>query len=168
MGFKDKLMKLAGKAKHFMGGHGVEILITEIERQEPHSAEMNVNDTVVKGKFQVTSKESTVEILSMKAEFLMETEDGEGETMNLLLGEDVYPDEYTSRSDDMLQYPYTMNPGGTEDDGFIISLNRFTINEALQKRNVALADAKFYLKVMVDVKGSPMDPEVTCPLAIVG
>lgn len=168
MGFKDKLMKFAGKAKHFMGKHGVKVVITQIERQAPHSAEMSAEDTVVKGKFEVTCENSDIEILSMKAEFLMETEDGDGETSNLLLGEDIYPDEYTSRDDDMLQYPYTMNPGDTQEDGFIISMDNFTITEALQERNVALSDAKFYIKVTVDVKGSPFDPEVTCPLTIIG
>lgn len=152
MGFFDK-------AKHFMGGHGVKVEHIEIERQSPAEAALPIGDTVVKGKFQVASdKDCTV--LSMKAALLMEVKHPDGRVENVELGEDHFPDQYTSRSDDMLKYPYELKGGATTEDFFIISM-KSDIPSELQKRSLQPNQVRVFVKTMVDVKGSPFDPEAT-------
>jgi hypothetical protein len=150
MGFFDKV-------KHFAGGHGVKVAHTEIERQAPGQVVMPATDTVVKGKFVVTA-DKPCEVLSMKAEFCMELNHADGRVETVVLGEDHFPDQYTSRQDDMLKYPYNLEGGGTAEDFFIISMQS-DIPTELGKRNVQASAAKFFIRTMVDVKGSPFDPE---------
>ena len=150
MGFFDKI-------KNFAGGHGVKVAHTEIERQEPTGVTLPITDTVVKGRFVVRS-EKPCEVLSMKAEFCMEVTHADGRVETVVLGEDVFPDAYTSRSDDMLKYPHTMSGGAEVEDSFIISMEK-DIPTVLAEKNLTFEKAKFFVKTMVDVKGSPFDPE---------
>jgi hypothetical protein len=150
MGFFDK-------AKHFMGGHGVKVAHTIIERQQPIGATLPITDTVVKGKFEVsTEKDCTV--LSMKAGMYMEVKHQDGRIENVALGEDIFPAPYVSRSDDMQKYPYELKSGSTVEDFFIISMPS-DIPTQLKSRNLRPEQVKFFVKTMVDVKGSPFDPE---------
>jgi hypothetical protein len=158
MGFFDK-------AKNFMGGHGVKVAHTTIEKQEPAAVQLPIGDTVVKGKFQVSAdKECTV--LAMKAGFYMEVKHPDGRVENVELGEDHFPDQYTSRSDDMLKYPYDLKGGATTEDFFIISM-KSDIPAELQKRNLKPEQVRFFVKTMVDVKGSPFDPEASNDVRVV-
>ncbi len=150
MGFFDK-------AKHFMGGHGVKVANTIIEKQDPAFAKMPITDTVVKGKFNVTA-DKDCEVLSMRAAFVAEFTHPDGRVESTELGADVFPDQHTSRSDDMLKYPYTLKGGATQEDFFIISMNK-DIPTVLKEKGWPQEKARFFVKTMVDVKGSPFDPE---------
>jgi hypothetical protein len=157
MGFFDK-------AKHFMGGHGVKVANTEIERQDAASATLPIGDTVVKGKFNViTDKDCTV--LSMKAGMYMEVKHADGRIENVALGEDVFPAPHCSRSDDMVKYPYELKAGNPVEDFFIISMQS-DIPSELAKRNLQANQVRFFVKTMVDVKGSPFDPEASNDIRI--
>lgn len=150
MGFFDK-------AKHFMGGHGVKVQNTVIERQDPLQVTMPIGDTVVKGKFNVTT-EKECEVLSMKASFLAEFIHPDGRVEEVVLGSDVFPEPQTSRSDDMLKYPYKLSSGTVQEDFFIISMNK-DIPSLLTEKSWPKEKVKFWVKTMVDVKGSPFDPD---------
>jgi hypothetical protein len=153
MGFFDK-------AKHFMGGHGVKVANTIIERQDPARATLPIGDTVVKGKFQVsTEKDCTV--LAMKAGFYMEVKHPDGRIENVELGEDHFPDPHTSRQDDMVKYPYELKGGAAPVEDFFIISMQSDIPSELQKRNLQASQVRFFVKTMVDVKGSPFDPEAS-------
>lgn len=158
MGFFDK-------AKHFMGGHGVKVANTIIEKQPAIGASMPITDTVVKGKFNV-SAEKECEVLSMRAAIVAEYTHPDGRVESLELGADVFPEPNTSRSDDMLKYPYTLKPGTEQEDFFIIHMNK-DIPTALGERGWPKEKAKVFVKTMVDVKGSPFDPETKNELRLV-
>ena len=158
MGFFDK-------AKHFMGGHGVKVANTIIEKQDAIGAQMPITDTVVKGKFNV-SAEKECEVLSMRAAIVAEYTHPDGRVESVELGADVFPDQYTSRSDDMLKYPYTLKAGATQEDFFIISMNK-DIGTVLSEKGWPREKAKVFVKTMVDVKGSPFDPETKNELRLV-
>lgn len=150
MGFFDK-------AKHFMGGHGVKVQNTVIERQEPNQVTLPIGDTVVKGKFSV-SAEKDCEVLSMKAAFIAEFVHPDGRVEEVTLGEDVFPEPNTSRSDDMLKYPYALKGGGSQEDFFNILMQK-DIPTLLSDKSWAKEKVRFFVKTMVDVKGSPFDPD---------
>lgn len=146
------------KAKNFMGGHGVKVNHIEIEKQDPLSVTLPQGDTVVKGKFEVTAeKECTV--LSMKAAFCIEVKHPDGRVEEIVLGEDKFPAPHVSRSDDMQKYPYQLAGGQRVEDFFIISMDNGDIPSTLSKRGLSVDRVRFYVKTMVDVKGSPFDPE---------
>jgi hypothetical protein len=158
MGFFDKV-------KHFVGGHGVKVAHLDIEKQVPGTVSMPLTDTVVKGHFDI-SAEKDCEVLSMKAELVMEYPLPDGNTRNVVLGSDVYPEAgYDSRSADMLKYPFALGAGQHQKDFFIIRMEK-DIPSALKEHNQSLQSAKFFVKTMVDVKGSPFDPEAKDALTI--
>ncbi|MDF1566262.1 MAG: hypothetical protein P1V51_24735 [Deltaproteobacteria bacterium] len=159
MGFFDK-------AKKFLGGHGVKVQHVEIERQEPGSVSLPIGDTVVKGKFLI-SADDDAEVLSMRSEFVMSFTNDDGMEVAEILGADTFPDEYTSRSDDMLQYPFTLKGGETVEDFFIISMDEADIPTALENSGVELSQVRFFVRTEVDVKGSPFDPECSDDITIV-
>jgi hypothetical protein len=152
MGFFDK-------AKNFLGGHGVKVQHLAIERQDPGVATLPIGDTVVKGKFQVTA-EKPCTVLSMKSEFCMEVKHSDGRVETVVLGQDVFPAPHVSRSDNMLQYPFELGGGSAVEDGFIISLDQ-DIPSTLSRRSLAANQVRFFVKTMVDVKGSPFDPDAS-------
>ena len=146
MGFFDK-------AKSFLGGHGVKVQHTLIEQQPPEGVSLPIGDTVVKGKFRVVAdKPSTV--LSMKSSFCMEVKHSDGRVEAVVLGEDVFPSPHCSRADDMVKYPYEIGAGSDVEDFFIISMET-DIPTALNQRGLRPNQVRFFVKTMVDVKGSP-------------
>jgi hypothetical protein len=157
MGFFDK-------AKNFLGGHGVKVHHLVIERQDPGSATLPIGDTVVKGKFKVTA-EKPCTVLSMKSEFCMEVKHPDGRVETVVLGADKFPAPHVSRSDEMVKYPYDLTGGHEVEDFFIISMDS-DIPSSLSKRNLAPHQVRFFVKTMVDVKGSPFDPEASNDISV--
>lgn len=150
MGFFDK-------AKSFMGAHGVTVRHTVIEKQDPNTVNLPIGDTVVKGKF-VVKTEKPCTVLSMKSELCMHVKHPDGREEDVVLGEDVFPEPNTSRSDDMVKYPYDLEAGASVEDFFSI-LMESDIPTELSKRNLAVRQVGFFVRTMVDVKGSPFDPD---------
>jgi hypothetical protein len=157
MGFFDKV-------KHFAGGHGVKVEHVEIERQPVAGATLPITDTVVKGKFAVTA-DKACEVLSMKAEFCVSLTYPDGIKDTLVLGEDVFPKAHCTRMGDMLQYPHTMAAGARVVDYFNILMGK-DIPAVLAEKKVAFESCQFFVRTMVDVKGSPFDPEAKDPIHV--
>lgn len=150
-------MGVMDKVKYFMGGHGVTVTHTTIERLPPEEAILPFGDTVLEGTFTVKTVKPC-EVLSMRTTFFAEKSFPDGHVEELFLGQAVYPHHGVSRTPDMLQYPYTLEAGGSTDDGFIITLPE-DIPTLLTKRGWESDGVHFFVKTMVDVKGSPFDPE---------
>ena len=156
MGFFDK-------AKSFMGGHGVKVQLTLIERQPASDAQMPMGDTVIKGNLEVTTdKDCTV--LAHKFAFLVEWKDAEGMERSHELGTDAH-DSSTDIIGGDLKWPYELAAGKTAEDAFLISMNE---DITTQLRRCGFSDpvgavrsgqVKFKLQVVADVKGSPFDPK---------
>lgn len=155
MGFFDK-------AKSFMGGHGVKVQLTRIERQPASDAQMPIGDTVIKGNLEVTT-EKPCTVLAHKFVFLCEWKDAEGMERTHELGSDAHVAS-TDIIGGSLKWPYDLAPGTTAEDAFLISMND-DIPTQLAKLGfpdaasvVSSGKVKFKLKVIADVKGSPFDP----------
>jgi len=158
MGFFDK-------AKSFLGGHGVEVLHTQIEKQDPATARLPIGDTVVKGKFKVAAKKPCT-VLSMKASVCFEIKHEDGREETVVLGEDVFPEPNTSRADDMLQYPFDLGGGDEVEDFFIVCMDS-DIPTILEEHGRSVDNVRFFVNTVVDVKGSPFDPETSNDISIV-
>jgi hypothetical protein len=158
MGFFDNV-------KNFFGGHGVKVQNLTIEQQDPAAVSLPIGDTVVKGKFKVTT-EKPAQVVSMEAQFCMEVKHPDGRVEVAILGKDVFPEPNTSRSDDMVKYPYELTPGKEVEDFFSIMMEP-NITDALKQRNMTVTQARFFVKTSVGLKGVLMDPETTNDIKIV-
>ncbi len=155
MGFFDK-------AKSFMGGHGVKVQLTVIERQPAADAQMPMGDTVIKGTLEVTT-EKPCTVLAHKFVFLAEWKDAEGMQRTHELGSDAHT-EATDIHGSENKWPYELEPGRVVTDYFMIMMND-DITTQLRRSGfsnpagvVSSGEVKFKLKVIADVKGSPFDP----------
>lgn len=163
MGFFDK-------AKHFMGGHGVKVNITRIERQPADAAQMPITDTVIKGNFGVTSEKACT-VLSHEFEFLAVYKDNQDLEQESVLGHDKH-DESTDIIGGDIKWPYEMAAGQTVTDAFNIIMDSDIPTEL---RKVGFSDPSeavrsgkvtFKIRVKADVKGSPFDPKGEATLRI--
>jgi len=157
MGFFDSVMR-------FFGGHGVKVHHLEIERQDPSGVTLPIGHTVLKGKFKVTAKKPAT-IVSMASEFYMEVKQPGREEV-VLLGRDAFPQPGTSRSPDMPQYPFEIEPGREVEDSFIVPMFS-SIAAALGKRNATINQARFFVTTSVKVQGALFNPETTDDLCVV-
>jgi len=163
MGFFDK-------AKNFLGGHGVKVEITRVERQVPSEARMPMTDTVVKGTARIaTEKDCTV--LAHKFEFVAKYKKDDIE-QELVLATDKH-DSSTDIIGGDIKWPYELAGGKSVEDPFMVMMDD---NIPTQIRNLGLGNpveliqsgqVKFYLRCVADVKGSPFDPKGEALLTIV-
>lgn len=150
-------MGVLDKVKYFMGGHGVTVTHTTIGRQPPEEAILLFGDTVLEGTFAVKTVKAC-EVLSMRTTFFAEKGFDDGHVEELFLGQAVFPHHGVSRAPGALQYPYALKAGGSSEDGFLITLPE-DVPTLLTKRGWESDGVHFFVKTMVDVKGSPFDPE---------
>ncbi|MFO0560218.1 MAG: hypothetical protein U0269_19535 [Polyangiales bacterium] len=159
MGFFDKV-------KTFVGGSSmVNIEFTEIERQPAHSATLPIGDSVVKGNFKITAVKDCV-VLAHIAEFRTRWAERDG-TLGTMHVEDRV-DEKNQVIGAPYQFPYTLKAGQVMEAGFCIGDVR--IQDFLMKSYgvpTPNAPIEVFIKVIVDVKGSPFDPECEQKLTIV-
>jgi len=163
MGFFDK-------AKNFLGGHGVKVEITRIERQAPSEARMPMTDTVVKGTCRITTEKDCI-VLAHKFEFLAKYKKEDLEQ------EHVFARDQHDASTDIIggdiKWPYDLAAGKSVEDPFMVMMDDNILTqlrrlgfgnpvEAIQKGEV-----QFFLRAIADVKGSPFDPKGDAALTIV-
>ena len=163
MGFFDK-------AKNFLGGHGVKVEITRIERQVPSEARMPMTDTVVKGTARITTEKDCT-VLAHKFEFVAKYKKDDIE-QELVLATDKH-DSSTDIIGGDIKWPYELAAGKVVEDPFMVMMDD---NIPTQIRNLGLGNpveliqsgqVKFYLRCIADVKGSPFDPKGEALLTIV-
>jgi hypothetical protein len=150
---------------------GVKLQHTQIERQNPSAVRLPITDSVVKGEF-VVEASGQCSVLSRKAEFCMDLKHSDGRVENVVLGEDVFPDPHTRRADDMLKYPFAIEAGKRVEDFFIISMTDKKTNmprsipDELAKRGATAAQASFFVRTSVQVKGLGTRPETRSSITV--
>ena len=157
MGFFDKVKTFAG------GASTLDVRFTEIERQPPNEASMSINDSVIKGKYVITCHKACT-ILAHVAELRTSHPAKDGtlgtrrDTRTVNVDNQVLGAPY--------QFPYDMKPGETMDAGFI--LGPVDLPACYREYGVQPLDpsVKVMIKVVVDVKGSPFDPEAEIQLRL--
>jgi hypothetical protein len=156
MGFFDK-------AKSFLGGHGVKVQLTRIERQPASDAQMPIGDTVIKGNFDVTTEKACT-VLSHEFALIAVYKNDEGLEQTHTLGKAAH-DASTDIIGGNIKWPYELAAGASVSDAFLIHMND-DIPTQLRKLGfgdpasvVSSGTVKFKLRVIADVKGSPFDPK---------
>lgn len=159
MGFFDKL-------KNFFGGHGVSVVLTELEGASPDAAQLPLTDSVLKGRIEVHSKRS-VEILKHGFRLTAILRDGE-EYRTAMIAEEFNEGEITGSD---VSWPYTTNPDEVVQDSFCII--RIDIPSAMEKLGLepdaAINDERvsIELQVWADVAGTLLDASTKITLPIV-
>lgn len=158
MGFFDKVKQFAG------GASTVEIEFTKIERQPPDGATLPIGDSVIKGNFRITCKKACT-VLAHTAELRTRCGEKDGQIGTLRQSDTV--DEQRQVMGAPYQFPYDMQPGDTMDAGFLVS--DIDLPKYYRSYEVAEKDpsVEVFVKVVVDVKGSPFDPSAETVVKIV-
>ena len=158
MGFFDK-------AKTFMGGSSmVKVEFLEIERQSPGDAHLPIRDSVVKGRYRITAEKDCT-VLRHIAQFRTRWPEKDG-TLGTMHVEDIN-DEKNQIIGAPYQFPYNMKAGETMDATFLIhSLDIPKFLHASYGMGAMQPQIEAFVKVIVDVKGSPFDPEFENKLQI--
>jgi len=163
MGFFDKI-------KTFVGEHGCTVEITSLEKQTPGSVSFPVNDSVFKGQFKVVATKPCT-VLAHKVEVCVEKKHADGRIEEVVLGDDVHDAENQVHGLDY-QWPYEMKAGDVKEDGFCaVNIDIPGTLEKLGFDNPSSAitapNLTWYVKVLADVKGTPMDAEAKAPFTVV-
>lgn len=159
MGFFDKV-------KSFFGGHGVNLVITQIEGSAPESVQFPLQDSVLKGRIEV---HSTAEAVILKHGFrITAILDGEENYRSVIVAEEYNEGEIVGSD---VSWPYTTVPGEVIHDSFCII--RVDLENAMRELGLepdaAMNDprVRVELQAWADVKGSPMDASQKISLSIV-
>lgn len=159
MGFFDK-------AKTFMTGSSmVTVEFTRIERQPAASATLPIGDSVVKGNYTIKAQKDCT-ILRHVAQFRTRWPEKDG-PLGTMHQEDVN-DENNQIMGAPYTFPYEMKAGQTMDATFLI--HDLDIPAFLKKSyglDALTPQVECFIKVIVDVKGSPFDPEFEARINVV-
>lgn len=151
-------MSIIDKAKSFMGGHGVTVRHITIEGAEPAAASLALSDGGVRGQFAVvTDKPCT--ILARHTEMVMEIQHTDGRPEQIVLGKQSAPEPDVERTT-QIKYPYELAAGFEVVDDYDVVFDGSIEALLAQRRLVVGRDIRLFLRTLVDVKGSPFDPEV--------
>ena len=165
-------MSILDKAKSFMGGHGVTVRHSTIEGGELAAASLALSDGGVRGQFAVVSDKPCT-ILSRRTEMVMELNHADGRTEQVVLGRQDAPLPESTDADDIaaaraaaIKYPYELAAGFEVVDDFDLVFDGSIETLLAQRRLVPGRDIRFFLRTLVDVKGSPFDPEAVDELPL--
>jgi hypothetical protein len=158
-------MGLFSKMKNLVGGHGVKVHITEVEGQAADSAALPMHDSILKGRIQVEgNKEVVILNHAFELSVIYETD---SDYRSEVLEEDVNEGEIIGND---YSWPYTLAPSKVVDDSFC--LGPFDIPAALKEMKLDPDKAlnnpnlRLQLKVVADVKGTPVDASTKCSVAM--
>jgi hypothetical protein len=157
-------MGIIDKAKSFLGGHGVTIRHLTIEDRDPSAAHLALPDGGLKARFAVvTDKPCTV--LGRKSEVVMQIAHAEGRVEEVVLGRDEAPLPDVERAS-AVKYPYELAAGFEVIDELDIVFDG-SIEALLALRSLTVGSGlRFFLRTLVDVQGSPFDPEAVDELPL--
>ena len=159
MGFFDK-------AKTFMGGSSmVTVEFIDIERQPPAEARLPIGDSVIKGRYRITAQKDCT-VLRHLAQFRTRWPEKDG-TLGTMHSESI-EDVNNQVMGAPYVFPYDMKVGQTMDAGFLV--HDIDIKKFISKSysiGALQPEVECFIKVIVDVKGSPFDPECEAKLQIV-
>lgn len=157
-------MSIIDKARSFMGGHGVTVRHVSLEGNALAAASLALSDGGVRGQFAVLA-ERPCTILGRRTEMVMELSLGDGRTEQIVLGREVVPAPDVERSAPV-KYPYELAASFEVLDDLDVIFDGSI--EALLARHqlVPGREIRFFLRTLVDVKGSPFDPETVDELPL--
>jgi hypothetical protein len=150
MGFFDKV-------KHFVGGHGCKVELTEVERQVPGHVQFPQTDSVIKGRYRITA-ERDINVVAHIHRFSMRIPMPGGGNTTVTLSES----RHDASSDIVgcpLRWPYDLKAGQSVEDSFLIS--DIDVSAALQRQGNP-PGVQFLVIVEADVKGTPVDAQAEC------
>lgn len=153
-----------------MGGHGVTVRHVAIEGGEPAAASLTLADAGVRGELAVACDKPCT-LLSRRTEVVLELRHADGHTEQVVIGRQlaplpaVPPDAPPETAPDAppdapATYPYELAAGAEVLDTFDVVFDGSLEAILAQRRLVPGGDIRFFLRTLVDVKGSPFDPEV--------
>jgi hypothetical protein len=156
-------MSLIDKARSFMGGHGVTVRHVAIEGKAPAAASLALADGGVRGTFAVIADKPCT-ILARRTETVMELRHADGHTEQVVLGRELAPTPDDTRDarnarDAPVKYPYELAAGHEVEGAFDVIFDGSIEALLAQRRLVVGRDLRFFLRTLIDVKGSPFDPE---------
>lgn len=160
MGFFDKVKTFA------TGASMVTIELSDIERQPPATAQLPIGDSVVKGRYRIKAERDCT-VLRHVAELRTRCLERDG-TLGTLQAEAIYDVNHQVHGAPY-QFPYELKAGQTMEAGF--SIGGIDLRGALSRSYGVLGmqpNIECFLKVIIDVKGSPFDPEIEQVIRIVG
>lgn len=156
-------MGIIDNVKSFMGGHGVTVRHTVIEGKAPAEASLAMTGGGVKATFAVIA-EKPCTVLAYKAELVLEIAHSDGHTEQVVLGRAERPEPDVDRTE-AVKYPYELASDQEVTDEVDIVFDG-SIETLLAQRQIAVGSGvRFFLRTLVDVKGSPFDPEAVDDLA---
>lgn len=140
------------------------IEFVEVERQDPGTVSVPAGDTGVKGKFRVTCNKACT-VLGHVDELRTRCREKDGEIGTVRVSEESdASNEVHGRE---WQFPLDMKPGDAVDMWFMLYGDE--LGSYYGKYGVPAGDpsVEFFVKVVVDVKGSPFDPEAELPIEVI-
>lgn len=159
MGFLDKVKNFAG------GASMVKVEFLDIERQSPSNAQLPITDSVVKGRYRITAEKDCT-VLRHLAQFRTRLPEKDG-TLGTMHAEDIN-DEKNQIIGAPYQFPYNMKAGDTMEATFLIhDLDIRKFLHSSYGSGAMQPQIEAFVKVIVDVKGSPFDPEFEQKIQIV-
>jgi hypothetical protein len=150
-------MSIIDKAKTFLGGHGVTVRHVAIEGADPAAAALPLSAGGIKARFAVVSDKPCT-VLARKSQLVMQLAHAEGRTEEVVLGRDEAPLPDVDRAS-AVKYPYELAAGFEVVDELDIVFDG-SIEAILARRQLTVGSGlRFFLRTLVDVQGSPFDPE---------
>jgi hypothetical protein len=157
-------MSIIDKARSFMGGHGVTVRHVSLEGNAPAAASLALSDAGVRGQLAVLADRPCT-ILGRRTEMVMELGLGDGRKEQIVLGREVVPAPDVERSAPV-KYPYELAAGFEVLDDLDVIFDG-SIEALLARRQLVPGrEIRFFLRTLVDVKGSPFDPETVDELPL--
>jgi hypothetical protein len=150
-------MSIIDRARSFMGGHGVTVRHVAIEGAEPATASLALADGGVRGRFAVIADKPCT-ILARRTEVVMELRHADGRTEQVVIGRQLAPTPDVER-EAPIKYPYELAAGFEIVDELDVVFDGSIEVLLAQRRLVVGREIRFFLRTLVDVKGSPFDPE---------
>ena len=144
-------MSIIDKARSFMGGHGVTVRHVSLEGKPPTDLSLALSDGGVRGQFAVVSDKPCT-ILGRRTE-------------QVVLGREVAPQPDVERTASV-KYPYELAAGFEVLDELDVVFDGSIEALLAQRRLVPGREIRFFLRTLVDVKGSPFDPEAVDELPL--
>lgn len=158
-------MSFFEKARTFFEASGmVSLDFLACGGRPPAEAALGLGDVEVSGRYRVTAQRECVVVRHVaRVCSRLPTQDG---SLGSVLAEEVHDAQAPAPAGGGLRFPYALHPGQSVEDVFQVAgvdlpaqLRRYGL-EAVDPR------VEFFIRVVVDVQGSPFDPEFELPLRV--
>ena len=150
-------MSIIDKAKTFLGGHGVTVRHLTVEGIDPGAVALPLSAGGVKARFAVVSDKPCT-VRARRSQLVMQLAHAEGRIEEVVLGRDEVPLPDIERVS-LVAYPYELVAGFEVVDELDIVFDG-SIEAILARRQLTVGSGlRFFLRTLVDVQGSPFDPE---------